>query len=99
MCTTGASLLTFCVYTMPEAQPDTEDKELSIKQEPVAGILLSKEKEIEDLNFEGAKILAIFRVKTEAGNNYVMIAQGRGSSIIILDKELKVKNISELEGI
>ena len=85
------------MYTMPEAKSDTENTELSMEQEPVAGIQPSVEKELEDLNFSGTKILAIFRVKTETENNYVMIAEGRESSIIILDRELKVKDTSEIK--
>ena len=82
---------------MPEAKSYTEDTELSMEQEPAADIQLSVEKELEDLDLEGAKILDIFKVKVEADNNYVMIAEGRESSIIILDRELKVKDTSEIK--
>ena len=82
---------------MSESNSDTENAELSMKQEPAADIQLSVEKELEDLDFEGAKIIAIFRVKAETDNNYFMIAEGRDSSIIILDRELKVKDTSKIK--
>ena len=81
---------------MPEAKSDTENTELSIDQEPAADIQLSVEKELEDLDFDGAKIQAIFKVKAKTGDSYVMIAEAWESSIIILDRELKVKDTSEI---
>ena len=85
------------MYTMPEAKSDAENAEHLMEQEPAADIQLSAESELEDFDFEGAKILAIFRVKAEADNNYVMISEGRETSIIILDQELKVSDASEIK--
>ena len=63
MCTAGAKKLKLSVHTMPEAKSDSENAELLMEQKPVADIQLSIERELEDLNFEGARVLAIFRVK------------------------------------
>ena len=82
---------------MPEAKSDAENAELTMEQEPAADIQLSAEKELEDLDFEGAKILAIIRVKAGTDNNYVMVVEGRESSIITLDQELKVSDTSEIK--
>ena len=86
ICTTGRHPPKLSVYMMPEAQPDTEYAELTVMQEPVAGILLSGEEELGD--FRDAKILAIFSVNVNSDNDYVVIAQGK-SSIITLDREKK----------
>ena len=82
---------------MPEAKSDTDNAELSMEQEPAADIQLSAEKELEDLDFRGSKILAIFRVKAEADNDYVIIAEGCESSITILDRELKVRDTNKIK--
>ena len=51
-------------------------------------------KELEELDFDHAEILAFFELKSEASNSFVMIAKGTKlrSSIITLDSNLKVRD-------
>ena len=56
--------------------------------------------ELEDLNFEHARVLAFYEIKTEFSTNFVMIAQGQKlrSQIIVFDKELRIIAMNEFQG-
>ena len=49
-------------------------------------------RELEDLNLRSSKIIAFLEIKTELSTNFAMIA--KGSSIRILDSDLKLKDTS-----
>lgn len=89
------------MYKMPEARANADETESLLEQNPVVGIQPKIQKELESLNFRDAKILAFFTIKTETSINYIMIANGHhlGSSIIILNSDMKVKLASEFKDI
>ena len=93
VCITGSNKRKLSLHKINEPKTEYEMSEALLQEDPRVSkedLLITRELEYYDLR--SSEIIAFLEIKTELSTNFAMIA--KGSSIMILDSDLKLKDTS-----